>query len=100
LGPEIQAQVHASAVRVHVTAGARFLRGRRAHVKTGGVTHAIEVVSPQIASDLQAGVGAWDVEEACAIKATNLDVLDRRGFDRNVSSLRPGYHHQSRDTQQ
>ena len=58
LGPEVHGQVHAGAERIDVIAVRVSCADRRGHVITTGVGHAIDVVSPQVASDLQAGVGA------------------------------------------
>jgi hypothetical protein len=93
LSPEVHGQVHASAVRIHIAAGARFLRRRLGHVKAGGVAHAVDMVSPQIASDLQAGVGAWDGEEARSVECADFHVLDRGSLDRKVCGSRPSHRH-------
>ena len=43
-------------------------------------------VGAQIAADLDAGVGARDVEEAGAVKRADPDVFDRLGLDRKVGA--------------
>src|SRR4051794_2988605 len=46
------------------------------------------MVRPEIHADLQAGIGARDVEESRAIQTTNLHVFDRFGLNGKVGRLR------------
>src|SRR5262249_40932945 len=53
------------------------------------------LVETHPAADLEARVGARNVEEAIAIQAADLDVFDRFGLHRKVSRLGAGGCHQS-----
>ena len=53
-------------------------------------------VGAQITAELDAGVGAGNVEEAGTIQRADPDILDRPGFDRQVGGLRAADHCQTR----
>jgi hypothetical protein len=44
-------------------------------------------VGAHVAAELDAGVGAGNVEEACAIERADLHIFDRLGLDRKVGGL-------------
>ena len=52
-------------------------------------------VGAQIAAELDAGVGARDVEEAGAVKRADPHILDRLGLDRKVGRLCAAQGHQA-----
>jgi len=62
----------------------------------GAVRAAVERdVRAQIAADLDAGVGARDVEEAGAVERADPHIFDRLGLDRKVGRLCPTQGHQA-----
>jgi len=53
-------------------------------------------VDAQITTQLDAGVGARDVEESGTIQGANLHVLDRLGLDGKIGCLRSTHGEQTR----
>src|SRR5260370_22342703 len=53
-------------------------------------------VDAQITTQLDAGIGARNVEESGTIQGTNLHVLDRAGLDGKIGRLRPTHSEQTR----
>src|SRR5262249_30001593 len=47
------------------------------------------VVGPDVTTNLQADVSAWNVVEALAVEGADLHVFDRFGLDGKIGSLRP-----------
>ena len=99
LGTEVHRQVDTSSEAVLVLV-CPCLTGRgcpssSVHIIVGNRAIAVAVIGPYVAADLEACVGARDVEEACSVEVADFHVFDRLGLDRKISRLGARHRQQS-----